>query len=68
MSDCGDGPNATKRTTHHGPTSFVVGARSYDVSPDGRLLMIKNLDVGVQPSFVLVQNCLAEVADCLRPR
>ena len=47
----------------------AVGARSYDVSPDGsRFLMIKNLDGSAQPSFVVVQNWLAEVADRLRPR
>ena len=47
----------------------AIGARSYDVSPDGsRFLMIKNLDDGAQPSFVVVQNWLAEVADRLLPR
>ena len=47
----------------------AVGARAYDASPDGsRFLMIKNLDEGARPSFVVVQNWLAEVADRLSPR
>ncbi len=47
----------------------AIGGRAYDVSPDGsRFLMIKNLDEGTEPSFVVVQNWLAEIADRLRPR
>ena len=47
----------------------AIGARAYDASPDGsRFLMIKNLDEGGRPSFVVVQNWLAEVRDRLSPR
>ena len=47
----------------------AVGGRPYDVSLDGaRFLMIKNLNDGRPPAFVVVQNWLAEVADRLRPR
>ena len=65
------GPAATILPPSRNYSGFgsAVGARSYDVSPDGsRFLMIKNLDVGVQLPFVLVQNWLAEVVDRLRPR
>ena len=47
----------------------AIGGRPYDVSLDGsRFLMIKNLDQPREPTFVVVQNWLAEVADRLRSR
>jgi serine/threonine protein kinase/Tol biopolymer transport system component len=47
----------------------AIGGRTFDVSLDGsRFLMIKELDAGDGPSFVVVQNWLTEVRERLRPR
>ena len=60
------GPSVTiiRRSREYAGFGSAIGAGSYDVSPDGsRFLMIKNLDDGAQPSFVVVQSWLVEVAD-----
>lgn len=42
-------------------TSSPNVVRTYDVGPDGRLLMIQPLGEAPRPSFVLVQNWLEEL-------